>query len=412
MRIFKTMFRLFILAVGKTAGFLFPIRSLPTPGGKYAVGTTSFAFTDHSRVETFASAPNNKRSVYVQVWYPAGSTENFQRTHIWVAPEKVIPLITNATNAPAYLFSQLARGETNSHLDAPLSNEEAAYPILVFSHGYYFGFPAQNTVQMEELASHGYIVFSIGHAYESIIVLDDQGRAIPINETHVNTFLRESGKNAPLIEQFKSASETERLRIVRAFLDNSPLAQQSVQIWTQDTQFVLTQIERMNRGEVDSSFAGKLDMARIGVFGMSFGGATAVQVCAVDPRCKAAVNMDGFQFGTMMEHRLNVPFMMMYSETAPGMNDFVLDRMTACGYRLKVANSQHLNYTDFNLVGSLFKSLKALGTIDSGKMERIMNSYLLAFFDQTLKGIPSPLLQGANPDYPEVELRIFNASPV
>ncbi len=38
-----------------------------------------------------------------------------------------------------------------------------------------------------------------------------------------------------------------------------------------------------------------------------------------------------------------------------------------------------------------------------------MNAYTLAFFDQTLKGIPSPLLQGDSPDYPEVELKIFDA---
>ena len=36
-----------------------------------------------------------------------------------------------------------------------------------------------------------------------------------------------------------------------------------------------------------------------------------------------------------------------------------------------------------------------------------MNTYTLAFFDQTLKGIPGPLLQGVSVDYPEVELKIY-----
>jgi hypothetical protein len=35
-----------------------------------------------------------------------------------------------------------------------------------------------------------------------------------------------------------------------------------------------------------------------------------------------------------------------------------------------------------------------------------MNAYFLAFFDQTLKGVPSPLLQIDSPNYPEVELKI------
>jgi len=37
-----------------------------------------------------------------------------------------------------------------------------------------------------------------------------------------------------------------------------------------------------------------------------------------------------------------------------------------------------------------------------------MNAYTLAFFDQTLKGIPSPLFQGVSPDYPEVEFKVIN----
>ena len=184
---------------------------------------------------------------------------------------------------------------------------------------------------------------------------------------------------------------------------------EGIQIWTQDTQFVLTQIEQMNRSQVISPFAGHLDTSRIGVFGMSFGGATAAQVCAIDSRCKAAINMDGFQFGTLLDNPLKVPFMMMQSENQAGTNDFVLDTMTGGGIRLVVRDTQHFNYTDFNLLSPVFQNLRVLGNIDPQRMEHIINTYTLAFFDQTLKGISSPLLQGANPDYPEVELKVFAA---
>jgi hypothetical protein len=74
-----------------------------------------------------------------------------------------------------------------------------------------------------------------------------------------------------------------------------------------------------------------------------------------------------------------------------------------------VNGASHINFTDFNLISPLFKmpQLGILGEIDTRQMERIINAYTLAFFDQTLKGIPSPLLQSANPDYPEVELKMF-----
>jgi hypothetical protein len=76
-----------------------------------------------------------------------------------------------------------------------------------------------------------------------------------------------------------------------------------------------------------------------------------------------------------------------------------------------VRDAYHINFTDFNLVSPLFKFplFGALGSIDTRQMERIMNAYTLAFFDQILKDIPSPLLQGNSTDYPEVDLKFFDA---
>ena len=160
---------------------------------------------------------------------------------------------------------------------------------------------------------------------------------------------------------------------------------------------------------MESPFAGNLDTARIGVFGQSFGGATAFQVCAIDPRCKAAINIDGTQWGTLLESPLQAPFLMMYGEKTDRLNDWVINTSLASGYSLRVNGASHINFTDFNLISPVFKlpQLGILGKIDTRQMERIMNAYTLAFFDQTLKGIPSPLLQSASPDYPEVELKMF-----
>ena len=48
------------------------------------------------------------------------------------------------------------------------------YPVLVFNHG--FGsFQKQSTSLLEELASHGYVVLSVGHAAESLVVQRSDG---------------------------------------------------------------------------------------------------------------------------------------------------------------------------------------------------------------------------------------------
>jgi len=328
---------------------------------------------------------------------------------LWIDPKKAAPAAAKDFLLPEFAFSHFALIQSNSYLDAPLAKQETAYPILVFSHGYSPGFFAQNTVQMEELASHGYIIFSVGHAYESAMVFDAQGRAIPVSEAQVNAFNQENIATNELFAKAVLSSSAEQTQAARAWLATVPIAQQSMQIWTQDTQFVLTQIEQMNRGQVVSLFAGHLDTEHIGVFGHSFGGGTAFQVCAIDPRCKASINIDGTTWGTLLDTPLQTPYLMMYGQYSNGTNDWALKNLPESGYNVWVKGALHINFSDFSLVGSGLKipGLGILGSIDSGQMERIMNAYILAFFDQTLKGIPSPLLQGDNPDYPEVELKIY-----
>ena len=80
----------------------------------------------------------------------------------------------------------------------PSPEQEATYPVLIFSHGYEIGFFAQNTVQMEELASHGYVVFSVGHAYESSIVFDGEGNSIGTNKSRIGAFYKEGEETAEL----------------------------------------------------------------------------------------------------------------------------------------------------------------------------------------------------------------------
>lgn len=381
---------------------VFPVFQLPKPSGPYPVGVTSFVFIDDSRPETFTPAPEDKRQIYVQVWYPAQASDDLVSTPPYSA--NFTTELSKAFSLPDFVFNHLALVKGNSYLNAPLAESRSAFPVLVFSHGYYIGFTAQNTVQMEELASHGYVIFSIGHAYEALLVLDSQGQVVPAIPPKIPSE-EDLEKQQAQIDRLKSATGVEQSQAARAFLDSDPAMQHSLQIWTQDTQFILSQIELLNRGQVNSPFTSRLDLAHIGVFGMSFGGAAAFQVCAIDTRCQAALNMDGFQYGTLLDDRLQTPFLMMYSEANDHINDWALNNVPENGYSLRVKGTTHLNYTDFNLIAPIL-----LGKINSARMERIMNAYTLAFFDQTLKGVPNPLLQAANLDYPEVELRVFGAA--
>jgi hypothetical protein len=57
---------------------------------------------------------------------------------------------------------------------------------------------------------------------------------------------------------------------------------------------------------------------------MSLGGGATSEFCKADTRCRAGINIDGLQYGERQRENHNVPFLTMYSDEAPGVNDFLM----------------------------------------------------------------------------------------
>ncbi|GIO43150.1 hypothetical protein J41TS4_29080 [Paenibacillus apis] len=82
-------------------------------------------------------------------------------------------------------------------------------------------------------------------------------------------------------------------------------------LWVEDTRFVLDSLEAAS-SPIPAWLAEKIDMNRAGVFGHSFGGATAAQMLVEDSRIKAALNMDGILYGqSIPENGFDLPYMQM-----------------------------------------------------------------------------------------------------
>ncbi|MCI0417581.1 hypothetical protein L0222_32850 [bacterium] len=92
----------------------------------------------------------------------------------------------------------------------------------------------------------------------------------------------------------------------------------------------------------------------------------------------------------------------MTNESAGLMNEPVFRRAQNDAWYLTVTGSTHFNYSDFSLIWPLFRKLGILGPIEGRRMEKIMNTYIRAFFDQHLLGLDSTLLNGTSPDFAEV----------
>ncbi|MGB7539058.1 MAG: hypothetical protein WBM17_11005 [Anaerolineales bacterium] len=388
---------------------LFPVFSLPEPTGAYAVGTSEFEWVDLSRPEIFSPDPGNPRDLLVQVWYPAEKVAGTEPLAMWPDAKNLGLQVAGTFGMPAFLFDQLQLVRSHTYRDAPLASAGSDFPVLVFSHAYIPGYAGQNIVQMEELASHGYVVFSIAHPYEAALVEYPDGRLAPFSEERYQAVIRNGTVPAiPLLKEVMAAAgPADKEKFFRRYLYANPAAQESVKVWAEDTRFVLNQIEALD-GRPGNAFSGRLDLGRIGLFGHSMGGAVTGEVCMLDDRCKAAVNLDGVQLGDVIDGQIRQPFLMMYSAINAGQNDGIYAKSSSIQYRVVVRGTVHTDYCDFPLISPLFKLAGAAGKLDPYRMEHILNSYLLAFFDKYLKGMDSPLLNGPEPAFPEVDFSAVN----
>ncbi len=385
-----------------------PVFELPQPTGQFRVGTTRFALLDMSRPETFTVDPSDKRELLIQAWYPAEPSVDSIPERLWGYPREIARRMTHSLGLPVFLFDHFSLVRTHSHRDAALASARSTYPVLLFSHAYNQGIPPQNTVQMEELASHGYLVFSIGHSYESLVLIHSDGKTVAVSEERMHRVRDELGSTGALIKQLLASEDTnERAGLLQQISAAGPLLNESLRIWVADTRFLLDELASLDGTNEPRRFAGRLDMTRVGIFGMSFGGTAATEVCVLDSRCRAGINLDGLQYGVaaLPQSALKVPFMFMTNESAGLMSEPVFRRAQNDAWYLTVTGSTHFNYSDFSLVSPLFRRLGLLGKIEGERMEEIMNVYIRSFFDEHLVGRGSSLLKGGSPHYPEVRVQ-------
>jgi predicted dienelactone hydrolase len=380
-------------------------RDLPAITGKLAVGRTSFHWVDASRPEAMTDNPDDRRELMVTIWYPAES-----------ATGETAPYIDNLDKLAGAIDQDqidIARAvQTHSIAGAKISSAEGRYPALIFSPGNQMNV-ALYAAQIEDLASHGYIVVGMDHPYESLGVLYPDGR-----------IARYSEEKSP--KQGSPNFQEEFARFYRRRVD-----------WrAADASFVLNQLEKLDAGKTPGQFSGRLDLARVGAFGHSIGGVAAAQTCQSDRRFKACLNLDGkaksLSFFPDADGKGPEQPFMTFEKALPEPTEKqlaewkttreqvgrareqmrnheaeLLKSMKSGGYRVTLRGATHESFSDEPLI---LPFGDAAAKAADRRRTQIIRAYTLAFFDQALRNRDSNLLNSPSSDYPEVAVERFGPS--
>jgi len=243
----------------------------------------------------------------------------------------------------------------------------------------------------EDLASNGYIVVSIGHQDESAMLIKEDGSVTENtsnNEFYTRRLSELNGREINNAQDIilNSNNEEEVTKAYKKLIELTPLHTRSIQLWQSDTNEVIEILLRLNKENVQLKNAFNFD--RIGIFGHSVGGATAGQLAGNNQSIKAAINIDGFQFGNLINTNLKAPFMFISSNEE---GDRYL-RVTPFAFNSE-QDTYHLVVTGFS--HDSFSDLQLFSPNGSNniKLQRII---ILTFFNKYLKDQKQNLMELEN----------------
>lgn len=360
-----------------------------------------------ARHEIFSTDPAARRELMVQVWYPARRSAALR--HAPYMQPALAAAFARVQHRPELLLASLTDVTPHAAPAARMAAAEPRYPVLVFLEGL-TGFRQMNTYQVEALVSHGYLVVALDQPYTAARVAFPDGHALdmwPLRQIQ------------PLIRaSYLPAGRTRTLN-GQALPDGGVVA-----YLAQEVRFTLGQLAVLDRADPAGILTGRLDLERPGIFGISLGGIVAAEACHREPRLRACLLMDAPMPTDVARAGLTQPTLWLtrdadsmrleqrrsggWSEEEVRVHQAsmraVFDRLPADGYFVEIRGAFHIDFTDLSLLSPLAPWLGISGPIGAARAHRIINAFILAFFDHELKGAPAPLIDGpAQPD-PEVLL--------
>ncbi|CEJ88397.1 hypothetical protein VHEMI04710 [[Torrubiella] hemipterigena] len=361
---------------------------VPSKSGPYSVGTKIVALTDTSRMDPYAPAnePQHRR-VLLTFYLPVDQREN--------CPTEVVPYMPPAVKA-AYNQYAVDHGLPNNTFDPwelefcnldklKGCNKKRSFPVITFSPGLsnsrliYGGMEAS-------LASQGYIVVSMDHPYDGLMVEFPDGTTVP-----------------------------------PATIDDSDPAQltKALEVRAADISFVVRQLRNHTLiHPLLKNYPGRMDLSRLVAHGHSLGGMASIAAARTDKAILGAVDLDGQFVEPIQSQEISKPTLL-FGHEGHDLGDPTWDQawphITGKKIQLSINGTTHGSFEDLlrlmaqlDLPDAVREALKQeIGSISWQDMDRDVNGGLMAFFDLVFNGKSSPLT-GINSRYPNITVTRTN----
>jgi dienelactone hydrolase len=349
----------------------------PPPRGPYNTTLLISELIDDARMDPFAPTKTPRR-LMISVFRPISPAECFP----YLTPD--LDPITAAFEDAALAqfgvqpgtFESLELQVCQSRANNRRLSASRNHPVILFSPELAGTRLFYNAIA-QQLASRGYTIVTIDHAYDASIV----------------TFL----DNSTIL----AANITTEAQIL---LDLDTRAK--------DVTFVLDKLsEPSTIARIIPGHACGLDVSKAGIMGHSLGGATAATAMLRDSRFIAGINLDGSFWGDVIHEGLDKPFLMFAHEgkTDPTW-EAIWPKLKSWKRELMLVGSAHNTFTDLpdvvdvlGIGGSLPpEATDLLGTIDGARAFEVITTYVEAFFEFVMKGKSSALFDKPSDSFPEV----------
>ncbi|KAI0870713.1 hypothetical protein GGS24DRAFT_97042 [Hypoxylon argillaceum] len=353
--------------------------AIPPPTGKYNVGVSKHTIEHYNPLDLLA--PNHVSTAFLATIYyptlqaPAGPPQPY------LEPELAALLETQLNYPPGFLSTLTSTLQPDAPFLAGAAGE-SEFPTLLFGPG--GGGPPVpgNTILISELVSHGYTVIGLDHPFEQTYIQFPNGTGVVGVDIDYNSGLE------------LDAIYLTRLVDNAVFLEKLP--------------------------ELVRTLQAPINITHMGAFGYSLGGAAAIGSIYNDARFVSGLNLDG---GLYLLPALNLsladtkkPVLFLGNEVHTGADpdhDVTWETFPIWqtgGFRQFTINgTTHHDFCDDTFWKTIEPTDPSVGPIDGNRQVEILNAYVKAFFDLTLLGQSSSILDGPSAEWPEVVFYDYSA---